>query len=66
MDAFVFDTLNTWYQEDMGVTSVSALSVFESFHHALPEQQMIQLCVPDTRKAINTLWVFRSRFIAQA
>lgn len=24
MDAFVFDTLNTWYQEDMGVNSVRA------------------------------------------
>lgn len=23
MDAFVFDTLNSWYQEDAGVNSVS-------------------------------------------
>ena len=29
MDAFVFDTLNTWYQEDMGVNSVRA-----SFSHS--------------------------------
>ena len=25
MDAFVYDTLNAWYQEDMGTVSLSAL-----------------------------------------
>ena len=26
MDAFVYDTLNAWYQEDMGTVSLSAAS----------------------------------------
>ena len=36
MDAFVFDTLNSWYQEDAGVNSVSTAAPARDLLHACP------------------------------
>ncbi len=48
MDAFVYDTLNAWYQEDMGTVSVHSIGLRLSIH---PDQLIVWVA--------KSIWVKR-------
>ena len=49
MDAFVFDTLNSWYQEDAGVNSVSTLCLHLTHPFTCMPNFALSACFCDLR-----------------